>query len=127
GGVELPNVVVLPENAPEGAAKKSAKGSVAKSRTTITTLKRPFRKTTVAKTAIFGNLRNTTKLTSNQFSPEVIDDFLHGGVIIKQEPEMNVDLLAGFKDPNGKIYDANALAKMKKDIEDVWDNSLGLQ
>src|SRR5690606_36650168 len=87
----------------------------------------PFRKTTVAKTAIFGNLRNTTKLTSNQFSPEVIDDFLHGGVIIKQEPEMNVDLLAGFKDPNGKIYDANALAKMKKDIEDVWDNSLGLQ
>lgn len=127
GGVELPNVMVLPENAPEGAAKKSAKGSVAKSRTTITTLKRPFRKTTVAKTAIFGNLRNTTKLTSNQFSPEVIDDFLHGGVIIKQEPEMNVDLLAGFKDPNGKIYDANALAKMKKDIEDVWDNSLGLQ
>ncbi|MFT3949676.1 MAG: hypothetical protein QM763_22115 [Agriterribacter sp.] len=123
GGVELPNVMDLPQQAP---AKKALKTSAAKARTTITALKKPLRQTATAARSLFGNLRTTTKLTSNQFLPETIDDILTGE-IIKQEPQLNVDLLSGFKDGNGKIYDADALAKMKRDIENVWDNSIGVQ
>lgn len=124
GGVELPNVMELPRNV---TAKQSLKTSAAKAGTTITALKKPLRQTASAKTAIFGNLRTTTKLTTNQFLPEVIGDILTGTEVIKQEPQLNVDLLSGFKDPNGKIYDANALAKMHRDIEDVWDNGIRVQ
>ncbi|MFT4015381.1 MAG: hypothetical protein QM668_00345 [Agriterribacter sp.] len=123
GGVELPNVMDVPQQTP---AKKALKVSAAKARTTITALKKPLRQTATVARSLFGNLRTTTKLTSNQFLPGVIDDILTGE-IIKQEPQLNVDLLSGYKDGNGKIYDANALAKMKRDIEDVWDSSIGVQ
>ncbi|MFT3703657.1 MAG: hypothetical protein QM802_14940 [Agriterribacter sp.] len=127
GGVELPNVMELPPNTPQPAIKRSLKTSAKKSKATITAVTKPLRKVTLAKTAIFGNLRTTTKLTTNQFLPEVINDVVNNGVFVQQDPELNVDLLGGFKNPNGKIYSAEELARLKKDIEDVWDNSIGVK
>jgi len=127
GGVELPNIMDLPENAPVPSSKKASKTSAAKARITITTLKKPLSKTALATKAIFGNFSTTTKLTTNQFLPEVIGDVLTDGVLVKQEPELEADLLGGFKKPDGKIYSPEELFKLKKDIEDVWDNSIGIK
>lgn len=129
GGVELPNVFELPKTA--GSAKSTRIASRITSRRPIISAtggrRIPVVRPASKREPIFGNIRTAAQLTASRFLPEVVDQLIDDGLIIKQEPEMNVDLLAGFKDPNGKIYDANALAKMKKDIEDVWDNSLGLQ
>ena len=128
GGVELPNMFELPKGAPGSKTSKAAKRTAAgRPIFSATAVRRaPGGRMALKREGTFGNIRTTTRLTANQFLPEVADNIFDGGVIIKQEPELNVDLLAGFKDPNGKIYDANELAKMKKDIEGVWDNNIGV-
>lgn len=129
GGVELPNMFELPKGAKEkklsAASKRRTTGIQAFSASSIR--RAPAAGLALKRDNIFGSIRRTTRLTADQFLPDAIGEVIDDGLQIIQGPELGVDLLAGFKDPNGNVYDANALAKMKKNVEDVWDNSMGLK
>ena len=123
GGSTLPDMLTLPvkKTAKKAATKKAgAQRAVAlsrkPSRTAATTLKKP----------LFGSIATAVRLTGESFAPEIVAERFPG-VILKEEPSLNTDLLGGFKNANGAIYSPEELFKLKKDVEDVWDSGLQLQ
>lgn len=136
GGTALPDIFTLPEKKPAPKSKKaSRKAASATVRSTITSRVAVARKPAATATPVLGNISTAVRLTAEHFSPEIVAERIPGGGIssggaigagvLKEEPSLNVDLLGGFKNPNGAIYSAEELFKLKKDLEDVWDNSLG--
>jgi len=120
GGAELPALLELPENKPVQKARRSARSSVTKTRTIVA----PVRSRITAKSVIFSNLRTAGKISSDQFLPEVIDK-IPGGVSVMPQPEMNDNLLAGFKKNEEEIYQPEELVKLGRDLEDMWDAGVG--
>ncbi len=123
GGNTLPDMLTLPEKKVAGKTAKK-KGSVGR---TVALARRPSRaEATALRKPLFGSIATAVRLTSESFSPEIVAERFPG-VILKEEPSMNTDLLEGFKNPNGAVYSPEELFKMKKDVEDVWDSGLQLQ
>ncbi|HRO44788.1 hypothetical protein [Agriterribacter sp.] len=124
GGNELPDLLTLPE---KKTAAKTAKKTTAAVRSATALSRKPSGVVaTAVKKPLFGSIATAVRLTAESFAPEIVAERFPG-VILKEEPSMNTDLLAGFKNANGAVYSPEELFKMKKDVEDVWDSGLQLQ
>ncbi len=123
GGANLPAIWELPETQPVTKAKKPDRVITAAKRKTVIT---PLRKKARQQAVVFGNLGSAVKLTTEHFIPEIVDTRIPE-LKPKQKPELNIDLLGGFKNGKGEVYKPEEWVKLKRNMEDAWDAGLGVK